>query len=322
MLAFIRSTFTCLGLLVAGLLVAATANAAGVYRVNLDGSGLTTLVNGLEVPVGIALDLGSSQMYWTENAFRLGSPGKIQRANLNGSGVADIVTGLASPWGITLDSEGGQMYWTTSRAERIQRANLDGSGVTDLVRDIEFPTGIALDGGGQMYWTGNDFVQRASVDGTGVTDLVQAGGNSGIALDVEGGKMYLASRENGIRRANLDGSALTQLETGDFPFDIALDLESDHMYWTTYYIISPQDDDSRPDDFRIRRANLDGSEVVDILTGLDSDGGIALDLDARHIYFTGSVSMPAPIPLPISVWLFISALASLGFIGWRRNHGA
>jgi len=55
------------------------------------------LVSGLNVPFGIALDLGAGKMYWTD-AFT----DKIQRANLDGSDVEDLVTGLVAPTGIAL----------------------------------------------------------------------------------------------------------------------------------------------------------------------------------------------------------------------------
>ena len=48
---------------------------------------LVTDTSGLIYPKGIALDLSSGKMYWTDSGTR-----KIQRANLDGSGVEDLVT--------------------------------------------------------------------------------------------------------------------------------------------------------------------------------------------------------------------------------------
>ena len=53
-----------------------------IWSANLDGTGLTLLVGGLDKPDGVALDLGAGKMYWTD-----GNAGKIQRANLDGSNV-------------------------------------------------------------------------------------------------------------------------------------------------------------------------------------------------------------------------------------------
>ena len=79
-----------------------------------------------------------------------------------------------------------------------------------------------------------------------------------------------------IQRANLDGSEVTNLVTGLVapPEDIALDVGGGQMYWT--------------DGGKIQRANLDGSGVTDLVTGLVLPRGIALDVEAGHIYFTSS----------------------------------
>ena len=61
----------------------------------------------------------------------------------------------------------------------------------------------------------------------------------------------------------------------------------------------------------INRVNLDGSGLTTLVTGLDGPYGIALDLDAGHIYFTSVV------PLPAAVWLFGSGF--IGLIGMARR---
>src|SRR6266568_1921952 len=38
-----------------------------IWRANLDGSGMTNLVSGLDHPLGPALDLAGGQMYWGNN---------------------------------------------------------------------------------------------------------------------------------------------------------------------------------------------------------------------------------------------------------------
>ena len=71
-----------------------------------------------------------------------------------------------------------------------------------------------------MYWTdgGTDKIQRANLDGSNIEDLVtQTQGlrvQSGIALDVAGGKMYWTDYgTDKIQRANLDGSNIEDLVT-------------------------------------------------------------------------------------------------------------
>ena len=69
-----------------------------IYRANLDGTGETDLITGLNDPRGIALDLIGGKIYWCD-----AGTDKIHRANVSdGSGQEDIVTGLSDPEGITI----------------------------------------------------------------------------------------------------------------------------------------------------------------------------------------------------------------------------
>ena len=320
-------------------------NTDKIQRVNSNSSNIQDLVGlvpGQPGPWGIALDVSGGKMYWTDTGAD-----RIQRANLNGSNVEDLVTrGLSIPWGITLDVVGGKMYWTDAGTDKIQRANLDGSNVEDLVtRGLIHPRYIALDVvGGKMYWTdeGTDKIQRANLDGSNVEDLVTGQpGPLGITLDVVGGKMYWTDwiRER-IQRANLDGSNVENfitmgsdpslqhanlddfnvedLITGDShvkelittglnsPFDIALDVVGGKMYWAhADYNTSTRAFSNG----KIQRANLNGTAVQDLVTGLGATTGIALGIPlSRPITFTPStiadqtfrVGTHATLTLPVA----------------------
>ena len=261
-----------------------------IQRANLDGSNVQDLVTGLNNPQGIALDVAGGKMYWTEKDW---GNDKIQRANLDGSNRQVLLDGFHSPQGIALDVIGDKMYWATGSFHAIQCANLDGSNVQNLVPDeaAEFATGIALDvADGKMYWTDSDRwtngeriygkIQRANLDGSNVQDLVTRNERLirpwDIALDVAGGKMYWATWSV-IQCANLDGSNVQDLVTGlDGPQGIALDVADGKMYWTDYG--RPTTNGERIYG-KIQHANLDGSNVQDLVTGLDGPQGIALDVD-------------------------------------------
>jgi hypothetical protein len=75
-----------------------------IYSAHLDGSVVTPLVEGLENPTTIALDLLAGKMYWT-NGWDGGSNNMIQRANLNGTGVETFLSGVGLPWGIAITPE-------------------------------------------------------------------------------------------------------------------------------------------------------------------------------------------------------------------------
>ena len=139
----------------------------------------------------------------------------------------------------------------------------------------------------KMYWIlrrgdGPDKIQRANLDGSDVENVIgrQFGGTiGGIALDVEGGKMY--STGYVIRRANLDGSDVEDLvppSQGSWgPTHIALDIEGGKMYWTN------------AGERKIQRANLDGKNIEDLVTytqGVRDLRGIALDVEGGKMYWT------------------------------------
>ena len=284
------------------------AGTAKIQRANLDGSNVEDLVTtGLVEPYGLTLDVAGGKMYWIDDGA-----GKIQRANLDGSNVEDLVTqGLIGPRGIALDVAGGKMYWTDVDMDKIQRANLDGSNVQDLVtQGLENPFGIALDvAGGKMYWTDRsiysaDKIQRANLDGSNVQTLVtqRFENPGGIALDVAGGKMYWIDigevgegaqwGKEKIQCANLDGSNVQTLVTRAqglaLVWGIAVGFSSPvdpgpivstpsqpFIYWT----------DTGTD--KIQRANLDGSNIVDLVTqGLSGPDGLALDVTGGKMYWT------------------------------------
>ena len=285
------------------------SGSGGVHRASLDGSNLETLVTRLETPVGIALDLDGGKMYWTDAA----GTAKLQRANLDGSNVETLVSELAAPpltslrpiirlMAIALDMDEGKIYWTNSDRRdldifraKIQRANLDGSNIETLVTRLIAPFGITLDvDGGKIYWTDRHGIQRANLDGSNIKTLVFNGGlvSLGIALDVAEGRMYwtdadrFASGTGNVQRANLDGSNIETLVSGlETPFGIALDVDEGQLYWTDAGSVGVFGN-KIPGTAKVQRANLDGSNIETLVSGLETPFGIALDADRGKIYWT------------------------------------
>ena len=100
-----------------------------------------------------------------------------------------------------------------------------------------------------------------------VEDLITNVRPSGIALDVENGKMYYTDwLSANILRANLDGSHLQVIVLRGLrePAGIILDVAGGKMYWA--------DEGSG----KIQRANLDGSNIIDICTDLGTPARLAL----------------------------------------------
>ena len=132
-----------------------------------------------------------------------------------------------------------------------------------------------------IYWRSSQDIQRAASDGTNRQLLLNIRLDvlgQGIALDVEGGKMYWTlwggSDRSKIQRANLDGSNVEDVVTGlPEPKTIALDTAGEKMYWTNTW--GPG----------IQRANLDGSNVEIIVEEVANIGGLALDVANGKVYW-------------------------------------
>ena len=141
---------------------------------------------------------------------------------------------------------------------------------------------------GKMYFTdsnngGNAIakVMRSDLNGSDVELLVTPAGLNPhyIALDIAGGKMYWTDIST-VRSANLDGTDVNNNLVGGLsgPIGIALDLGAGKIYWT--------DNGTN----KIQRADLNGSNIEDVITGLGDPRGLALDLTAEKIYWTDTLT--------------------------------
>lgn len=165
------------------------------------------------------------------------------------------------------------MYWSVD--EKIQRANLDGTDIEDFFTGLELTVSLTIDkASGKIYWTTYPpygvprKIQRANLDGTDVEDFISISNTiAGIDVDPAGGFLYWmdASAER-IQRTTLDGANTKILI--DFqgsingPHGIAIDTTGGKMYWTI--------------DDKIQRANLNGTDIESLVTGLAGARGIAL----------------------------------------------
>ena len=259
-----------------------------IQRANLDGSGVEVLVTA-RAPHGLALDLRADKMYWTELSARDATGtfqrGKIRRANLDGSGVEDLVTGLANPRYLALDSfGGGYLFWTDEGSHKIQRARQDGSEVTDVVsfdpltRRVEGPYGLELaNASSEMCWTevrGTGFYCADRWDGSEWRQVFRGTEMErprSLALH-HGGNMYwtvgrtVSGTGNKIQTAHLYNSdvSVQDIVTEVLGVEnLALDLSANKMYWTM--------------SGKIQRANMGGTEIEDVVTGLNDPTGLAVD---------------------------------------------
>src|SRR3954464_14298425 len=168
-----------------------------VMRANLDGSNIETLVDtsqgearpGTDLTkwcVGITVDPGRGQIYWTQKGSDDAGEGRILRANINipigetagnRTDIELLFDGLPEPIDLELDLENRLLYWTDRgdppRGNTVNRASIDA-----------------------------DFTKRPTPDIL-LTHLMEG---IGIALDFKGNRMFITDLAGNIFCAKLDGS--------------------------------------------------------------------------------------------------------------------
>ena len=211
------------------------------------------------------LTVGGGKVYWTEKTGESG--GTINSANVDGSGVTELASIFATPMGIAVDVTNSKLYWTNS-AGRIQSANLDGSRITNVIPGgLETPMDLAL-AGGNAYWTQGGNVRFVNLRGTKQIRNVSTGTDAAGSLVIGSGKVYWTETtgESGgtVNSANLNGTGEMELASIlAAPSGIAVDGSRSKLYWTN----------ARG---RVQSANLDGSKITNVVSGLGSPGEIVL----------------------------------------------
>jgi DNA-binding beta-propeller fold protein YncE len=247
-----------------------------VLSANPDGSDHKVIVNeGKRLPDGIVVDVAAGHLYWTSMGNPTANDGFIERADLDGNNLTHIVPpgGTFTPKQLQLDKKNRKLYWCDREGMRVMRANLDGSKIETLIDTSE---GDSRPGKDIKKWC------------------------VGIALDVEGGKLYWTQKgpdnagQGRISRANLEipnGQSAGNrkdiellYESLPEPIDLELDLANRTLYWT--------DRGDPPNGNTVNRAPMDPpqgnakKEPVIIFDHLMEGIGIALDLKGGRMFMT------------------------------------
>ena len=245
-----------------------------VISVNPDGTDAKTIVNeGRKLPDGVVVDVPAGHVYWTNMGNPSANDGSIERADLDGGNITTIVPegGTFTPKQLQLDKKNGKLYWSDREGMRVMRSNLDGSKIETLIQ------------------AGHGEADRR--DGRNWC--------IGIALDVEGGKLYWSQKGNDnagegrIFHANLEipeGQGPANREDIELlfdslpePIDLDLDLVNRMMYWT--------DRGDPPRGNTVNRAHMDAAfpnrkEPQIVFTHLMEGIGLALDLKGGRMFLT------------------------------------
>lgn len=246
----------------------------------LNNNGRLLLQRAIQWGIDAVPPMPPKKVYWTDDLAN-----KIQRSDEDGSNVEDVLTGLDRPTGLDIDTVNGKLYWTNNY--QLMRADLDGSNSEVIYNDLYVTFDIKLDvAGGKMYWThdnGSSRIMSANLDGSGAT-LVNNSLNrpSYLTLDPSKNEMYLTEFGSGrVSRMKFNGASVTTLTTGPTgAVGSSLDRVHGKLFWSG----------GASNDW-LRRANLDGSNVETIVTGLNAPQDIAYDADNDLIYWVDALNM-------------------------------
>jgi DNA-binding beta-propeller fold protein YncE len=250
-------------------------SAGRVLTANPDGSDLKVIVSeGRRLPDGIVVDVAAGHIYWTNMGNPSANDGSIERADLDGKNLSHVIPpgSTFTPKQLQLDKKNGKLYWSDREGMRVMRANLDGSKLETLVDTSQ---GEGRPGKEIRKWC------------------------VGIAIDVDGGKLYWTQKgsdnagEGRIFRANLEiPKGQTPANRKDIellfdglpePIDLDLDLGNRIMYWT--------DRGDPPRGNTVNRAPMDPTPGVKtepeiVFTHLMEGIGLALDLKGGRMFVT------------------------------------
>jgi hypothetical protein len=247
-----------------------------VLSANPDGSDVKVIVDeGKRLPDGIVVDTAAGHLYWTNMGNPSANDGFIERSDFDGRNVIHIVPpgGTFTPKQLQLDEKSRKLYWCDREGMRVMRANLDGSNIETLV----------------------DTSEGDSRPGTDIRKWCV-----GIALDVDGGKLYWTQKgpdnagDGRIFRANLEipkGQSAANRKDIELlyeglpePIDLELDLVNRTIYWT--------DRGDPPRGNTVNRAPMDpaqgnGKKEPEIIFDHLMEGiGIALDRKGGRMFLT------------------------------------
>jgi hypothetical protein len=134
----------------------------GLYRANLDGTGLTQILSGY---LFNDLEIYAGKVYWS-------SVYDIKRANLDGTGVETLVSNQSSIVGLDVVGSQGKMFWADQSSGLIQSANLNGSGVFQIAAGQSGARGIVVDTDtNHVYWGQEPYLRMSNLDGTNLQSV-------------------------------------------------------------------------------------------------------------------------------------------------------
>ena len=173
------------------------------------------------------------------------------------------ITGLQDSYGMTFDSVRNKLYISDYEAGIIYQSDPDGSNQIEFRSGLDSPNAMSIDyTTNTIYWDTSNGIQRGDLGSTDVNqkeDFVtgQANDPDGICIDPVHKTMYWVCYNGGVWKKNLDGSGEAEIIPGVEGGSMLV--VGDRIYFDQYIAAG---------DIQLKSANLDGSNVAVLATGI------------------------------------------------------
>lgn len=199
------------------------------------------------------------------------------------------ISSLGDSYGMAIDTVNNKLYITDYDADKILVADLDGSNLHDFRTGVGGPDGIAIDFTNSMiYWDTDNGIRRADMNSAVLTQMDDfvtgqaAQDPEGVSVDPVTGFVFWNAYNGGVWRKNVNGTGLQEI-IADFDGAGAgggggstLVIGSRLFY----------DEYVESGDIRLKSANLDGTGVSTVATGITRIVfGLGYDKENDKIYW-------------------------------------
>lgn len=184
---------------------------------------------------------------------------------------ATDITSLEDSYGMALDTVNNKLYITDYDADKILVANGDGSNLQDFRTDVGGPDGIAIDYDNHMiYWDTDNGIRRADMNSAVLTqmeDFVTGQASEdpeGVSIDPVTGFVFWNTYNAGVWRKNRNGTGLQEIipdldGAGVGGGGGSTRVVGSRLFYDVYVGTG---------DIHIKSANLDGSSIATVTTGV------------------------------------------------------
>jgi PKD repeat protein len=192
------------------------------------------------------------------------------------------IPGVQSSYGMTLDTVNSKIYITDFDAGKIYRTDYDGTNKIDFRTGIGAPDAAIIDyANNKIYFDTDAGVRRANLSDPTVNQFEefatgQTNDPEGLAIDPVNHKIYWNTYNGGVWSKNLDGTNEKEIIPGTGGGGAIIVVNNRIFY----------DDYNASADIQIKSANLDGTGISTVTTGISRVVyGLAYDPTGNKLYW-------------------------------------